>query len=62
LKNSEGIVDRFLNDEAVFHYLKRRPIMLWFAPTIYANMPFAPIIIFKRSISSMNTYKSLSFI
>ena len=28
LKNSEGIVDRFLNDEAVFHYLKRRPIML----------------------------------
>ncbi|MEY2669720.1 MAG: hypothetical protein RLZZ577_36 [Bacteroidota bacterium] len=27
-KNSEGIVDRFLNNEAVFHYLKRRPIML----------------------------------
>jgi hypothetical protein len=27
-KYSEGIVDRFLNDEAVFHYLKRRPIML----------------------------------
>jgi hypothetical protein len=27
-KNSEAIVNRFLNDEAVFHYLKRRPIML----------------------------------
>jgi hypothetical protein len=27
-KNSEAIVDRLLNDEAVFHYLKRRPIFL----------------------------------
>jgi hypothetical protein len=26
--NAERIMERFVNDEAVFHFLKRRPIML----------------------------------
>ena len=27
-RNAEQVIERFVNDEAVFHYLKRRPIML----------------------------------
>ena len=27
-RNAEQVIERFVNDEAVFHYFKRRPIML----------------------------------
>ena len=27
-RNAEQVIERFLNDEAVFHFFKRRPIML----------------------------------
>ena len=28
LANAEQVMERFVNDEAIFHFFKRRPIML----------------------------------